>query len=202
MPAVQKETRVCAYDRANVGKSGPAPRPRTAADVVQDLHSLLAASGENPPYVLTGFSFGGLTMQLFAAEHPDDVAGLVLVESNHPDEVKQFEAHLTAEQIAEDRQAVSQNPEGIDVFTSVDQVAAKQKLPSVPLVVVTAGKSDGWPPDWDAELFDRLRAEQQADLATRVPGGRQVVAKESGHEVPVQQPQIIVDAISMVLDNA
>jgi pimeloyl-ACP methyl ester carboxylesterase len=143
---------------------------------------------------------GGLTAQLFAQEYPDDVAGLVLVESNHPDEVEQFEAHLTPEQIAEDRQAVSENSEGIDVFESIRQVGAKQGLPSVPLVVVTAGKSEGWPPGWDPQLFDRLRAEQQADLATLVPGGLQVIAEDSAHEVPAQQPQVIVDAINTVLD--
>jgi pimeloyl-ACP methyl ester carboxylesterase len=200
MPVVQKETRVCAYDRANIGRSEPAPTPRTAADVVADLHALLAAAGEKPPYLLTGFSFGGLTTQLFAQKYPEDVAGLVLVESNHPDEVEQFEAHLTPDQIAQDRQAVSENSEGIDVFESMRQVGAKQGLPSVPLVVVTAGKSEGWPPGWDPQLFDRLRAQQQADLASLVPGGRQIIAKDSGHDVPAQQPQAIVDAIKTVLD--
>ncbi|MBA2769747.1 MAG: hypothetical protein H0U35_11595 [Sporichthyaceae bacterium] len=123
------------------------------------------------------------------------------MESNHPDEVEQVEAHLTPEQIAEDRQMMSQNSEGIDLFTSFDQVQAKPELPSVPLVVVTAGRTDGWPPGWDAQLFDRLRSEQQADLATRVPGGRQVFAEESGHEVPAHQPEVVVEAISAVLGD-
>jgi hypothetical protein len=95
---------------------------------------------------------------------------------------------------------VSENAEGIDVFQSIRQVGAQQQLPSVPLVVVTAGKSEGWPPGWDPQLFDRLRAEQQADLASLVPGGRQVIAEDSGHEVPAQQPQIIADAISTAPD--
>ena len=201
VPEVQKQTRVCAYDRANIGRSEPAPTPRTAANVAQDLDALLEAAGEKPPYVLVGFSFGGLTTQLYAATQPDHVAGLVLVESNHPDEVEQVEAHLTPEQIAEDRQMASQNSEGIDLFTSFDQVQAEPELPSVPLVVVTAGRTDGWPPGWDAQLFDRLRSEQQADLAARVPDSRQVFAKDSGHEVPAQQPDVVVDAINAVLGD-
>lgn len=201
VPEVQKQTRVCAYDRANIGRSEPAPTPRTAANVAQDLDALLEAAGEKPPYVLVGFSFGGLTTQLYAATRPDHVAGMVLVESNHPAEVEQVEAHLTPEQIAEDRQMASQNSEGIDLFTSFDQVQAEPELPSVPLVVVTAGRTDGWPPGWDAQLFDRLRAEQQADLATRVPDSRQVFAKDSGHEVPAQQPDVVVDAINAVLGD-
>jgi len=88
--------------------------------------------------------------ELFVDTLDDDSNGWALPEregeSNHPDEVEQVEAHLTPEQIAEDRQMVSQNSEGIDLFTSFDQVQAKPELPSVPLVVVTAGRTDGWPP--------------------------------------------------------
>ena len=121
------------------------------------------------------------------------------MESNHPREVEQFEAHLTRAQIAADRAETNSNPEGIDVYTSFEQVRAAGRLPRVPLVVVTAGSSDGWPPGWDAALLDRLRAEQQADLAQMVPGGTQVFASNSGHDVPHQQPEVIVDAIRTVL---
>jgi hypothetical protein len=69
----------------------------------------------------------------------------------------------------------------------------------VPLVVITATSSDGWPPGWDPQLFDQLRAEQQADLATRVPGGQQVSANGSGHDVPHDRPDVVVDAINHVL---
>ena len=62
--------------------------------------------------VLVGFSFGGLVVQQFAATHPDDVAGVVLVESNHPDEQRQFESHLTRRQIRDDRAEVAGQPRG------------------------------------------------------------------------------------------
>jgi pimeloyl-ACP methyl ester carboxylesterase len=199
VPKIRSQARVCTYDRANIGSSQPAPTPRTAADMVDDLNDLLHASGEPPPYLLVGFSFGGLATQLYARSHPDQVAGLVLVESNHPREAEQFEAHLTRAQIAADHAETNSNPEGIDVYTSFEQVRATGRLPHVPLVVVTAGRSDGWPPGWDAALFDRLRAEQQADLAHMVPGGKQVVASNSGHDVPDQQPEVVVDAIRTVL---
>lgn len=194
-----EEARVCTYDRANVGSSDPAETPRTAQDVVDDIEAMLDAGAFEAPLVLVGFSFGGIFAQLFAAEHPDQIAGLVLVESNHPDEARQFEANLTPDQIAADRAQAQANPEGVDVYASLDQAAAAGPLPDVPLVVITATESGGWPPDWDAELFDQLRAEQQADLASRVPGGEQVFAEGSGHEVPREQPAVIVDAINRVL---
>ena len=199
MQELPPDVRACAYDRANIGDSDPAPTPRSAQDVVGDLSALLNAAGEDPPYVLVGFSFGGIFVQLYAAEHPDEVAGLVLVESNHPDEARQFEQHLTPAQIAEDRAIAQDNPEGIDIYASFDETRNAGPLPEVPLVVITAPGSAEWPPDWDAKLFDRLRAQQQADLASLVPDGRQVIAEDSPHEVPVHRPEIVVDAILEVL---
>jgi hypothetical protein len=91
------------------------------------------------------------------------------------------------------------SPEGLDPYTSYVQVQEAGPLPEVPLIVVTAGVSEGWPPGWDAELFDALRAEQQAELATLVTGGRQVFAETSGHHVPSTQPEVVIEAVESVL---
>ncbi len=198
-PQLAAASRVCTYDRAGIAESDDAGGTRTTADAVDDLAALLDAAAIDPPYVLVGFSFGGAITQLFASSYPDAVAGLVLVESNHPLEVEQFEAQLTPEQIEADRAFALDNPEGMDPYASFDEIRAAGPLPDVPLVVVTAGVSEGWPPDWDAETFDQLRAAQQADLATFTPQGRQVIAEESAHHVPSQQPTIIIEAVESVL---
>jgi len=70
---VAKFTRVCTYDRAGLGWSDRSPQPRTAHNLVADLHTLLARSGVEPPYVLVGHSLGGMLMRLYAHEHPDQV---------------------------------------------------------------------------------------------------------------------------------
>lgn len=198
-PEVAEATRVCRYDRAGIGDSDAATGSRTAADAVADLHDLLDSAEIGASYVLVGFSFGGAISQLYASTYPDEVVGLVLVESNHPLEAEQFEAHLTAEQIEEDRAFALDNPEAMDPFASLEELQAAGSLPDVPLVVVTAGRSEGWPPGWDAQTFDALRAAQQADLATITSQGRQVVAEDSGHHIPSQQPEVIVEAVRSVL---
>jgi pimeloyl-ACP methyl ester carboxylesterase len=199
MPELADSTRVCAYDRANVPPSDPAEAPRTAADSVDDLEALLAEADVEGPLVLVGFSFGGLISQLYAATHPDDIAAVVLVESNHPDEWDQFSAELTPEQIEEDREFSLDNSEGIDPYASYAEAQTADALPDVPLIVITAGQSEGWPPGWDPETFDGLRAAQQADLVTRVTNGCQLIAESSAHHVPSQQPAIIVTAVESVL---
>jgi pimeloyl-ACP methyl ester carboxylesterase len=84
--ALAKSFRVVSYDRAGLGWSDSGPMPRTAGRVVDELHALLERAAIPPPYVLVGHSFGGLTMQLFAARFPDEVAGMVLVDPVAPAE--------------------------------------------------------------------------------------------------------------------
>jgi len=78
--------RVVSYDRAGLGWSDLGPMPRTADRIVEELRSLLQRAGVPPPYVLVGHSFGGLTMPLFAARYPEEVAGMVLVDPVAPAE--------------------------------------------------------------------------------------------------------------------
>ena len=80
-PAVAQQTRVCVYDRAGHGWSEPADSPQDGAQTATDLHTLLERGNVPGPFVLAGHSFGGLYVQSFAAQYPDDVAGLVLVDT-------------------------------------------------------------------------------------------------------------------------
>jgi pimeloyl-ACP methyl ester carboxylesterase len=84
--------RVCAYDRSGYGWSDPGPNPRTSLRNAVELRTLLTRAHIEPPYVLVGHSFGGYDMQLFASLYPKSVAGLVLVDSSHPQQVQRFEA--------------------------------------------------------------------------------------------------------------
>ena len=83
-PAVAANTRVCGYDRAGRGWSDPADRALDGAQTAADLHTLLHRGGVEGPYVLAGHSFGGLYVLAFAAAYPDEVAGLVLIDSTAP----------------------------------------------------------------------------------------------------------------------
>jgi pimeloyl-ACP methyl ester carboxylesterase len=83
-PAVARNTRVCIYDRAGRGWSEPASTAQDGAQIVTDLHTLLQRGHVPGPYVLAGHSFGGLYVLTFAARYPDEVAGMVLVDSTAP----------------------------------------------------------------------------------------------------------------------
>jgi pimeloyl-ACP methyl ester carboxylesterase len=79
-------SRICTYDRAGHAWSDPGPFPRTFDQITLELRDALGRLGENPPYVLVGHSFGGPVVRHFAAVHPDEVAGVVLVDSAQEDQ--------------------------------------------------------------------------------------------------------------------
>jgi pimeloyl-ACP methyl ester carboxylesterase len=83
-PRIQKETRVCVYDRAGFGWSEFDPEPPTLARTVRNLHTLLVNANVEGPYVMVGHSLGGVYVRQFAAEHPDEVAGVVLLDEASP----------------------------------------------------------------------------------------------------------------------
>ncbi|MGH8870801.1 MAG: alpha/beta fold hydrolase [Acidimicrobiia bacterium] len=83
-PAVADHSQVCVYDRAGRGWSEPADTPQDATQIATDLHMLLDRGNVPGPYVLAGHSFGGLYVLTFAARYPDEVAGMVLVDSTAP----------------------------------------------------------------------------------------------------------------------
>jgi pimeloyl-ACP methyl ester carboxylesterase len=83
-PEVAEHTRVCAYDRAGMGWSEPEPGPPNATQTAQELHALLQEADEEGPYVLVGHSLAGLYSRIYAERYPEEVAGMVLVDSSHP----------------------------------------------------------------------------------------------------------------------
>ena len=83
-PGVARDTRVCVYDRAGRGWSDAAQTPPDATQIAIDLHTLLDRAHVPGPYVLAGHSFGGLYVMTYAERYPDQVAGLVLIDSTAP----------------------------------------------------------------------------------------------------------------------
>ena len=89
-PAIAKATRVVTYDRAGLGWSDPSPYPRDAATMALELHTLLVNANISGPYILVGHSLGGVVARQFAAKYSNEVAGLIMVDSAHEQQMKYF----------------------------------------------------------------------------------------------------------------
>ena len=88
--SVSAFTTVLAYDRAGQGWSDRSPNPRTPVNLAGELQTLLGRLGLHPPYVLVGHSFGGLVTRFYAGFHPEEVAGIVLVDSSDVEQYDSF----------------------------------------------------------------------------------------------------------------
>jgi pimeloyl-ACP methyl ester carboxylesterase len=210
-------TRACSYDPANGlwGRSDPAPTPRTGEDVAADLHALLAAARVPGPYVLVGHSDGGLFVQLYASEHPDEVAGLVLLDAVHMD---YYARRIALLKTLLPRQAWKPlvralrapapailDPEQIDIETSLAQTRAALSaapLHAMPLFVLTHGRPDESGSDPRLVGADeRLWRTLQTEIAALVPDSKHVIAEQSGHDIHHEQPDLVVTAIREVVEG-
>lgn len=194
--------RACTYDRANLGASGAAPKPRSSADVVADLHALLKAAAIAPPYVLVGHSFGGISVRLFASTYPAEVAGLVLVDPT-PTGFVDHECAIVDPALCavlRDGWAPSGNPDGLDIVKSGEEIAQAGPLPTVPLIVLAAtGHQQEAIKDAAVEKqIESTWQQEEASLAASVPGGSvQVVS--SGHSIQTLHPEAVIAAIKSVI---
>src|SRR5215510_14579488 len=96
-PVVAATTRSCSYDRAGYGWSEPSTAAKaTSRDIAQELRELLRKAGEDAPFVVVGHSLGGFHVQMFAHLYPDDVLGVVLVDSSHEDQFDWYQTYSAA----------------------------------------------------------------------------------------------------------
>ncbi len=220
-PQVAKFTRVCAYDRPgtfldanHLSRSTAIPMPRTARDLVSDLHALLHAANVPGPYVFAAHSFGGIFARLYASTYPDEVVGMVLVDALS----EKVKSGLTPEQwkLYVNFGFTKPTPglekykeiETLDVNASLDQIekaVTAQPLRPIALFVLTQGQPfdlTPWQPlpaDFPAALNRAWHSGQDA-LATLAPNAKHTVATKSAHYIQIQEPQLVIDAIKQVVE--
>jgi len=212
-------TRVCLYERPGAPfdadhprRSDPVPQPRTVDEVVADLHALLVGAGVPGPYVLVGHSLGGLVARLYAATYPEEVGGMVLIDA--------FSEHLlgalTPEQATallqlSEAQGLADDPdlETLDLRAAAERMRVAPPVPPMPLSVLSAGRlpSTDLGPDvlqalrsGFADALDEAARVNQAALAELVPGARHVVAAGSGHNIHLEQPDLVIAAVRQVAE--
>lgn len=189
-------TRTVTYTRAGYPGSAAASGTRDAATVVNELRWELARRNVRPPYVLVGHSLGGLYMQYFARQYPEEVAGLVLVDSTHREQ--QLPNESSARRAG--RAVVLYMPlivrrEFNDSILAGEQVSASPPPSAVPTIVLSSTRAlRGETPASRA-----LAARFQDELAKEFPGARHVRVFESGHYIHVDRPEIVTEAVREVV---
>ncbi len=204
-PQLGRMTRTCSYDRAGLGNSVGRRGVHDARAEISDLQRLLASARLPPPYVLVGHSYGGLLARLFAHAHPDETAGVVLVDAMGRAQTRRQLAIWPPSQLRAVRRMVATPVrDGVDLGAGEALAARVTSLGATPLAVVTAGSHrDEWgrAPRRLAQSLDRQWATMQDELAALSPDHLHVVAVRSDHSVmgPQGEPQVVVRAVDAVV---
>jgi pimeloyl-ACP methyl ester carboxylesterase len=208
-PQLGRTTRTCAYDRAGLGSSLPMPGVHDAADEIRDLERLLDHARLPPPYVLVGHSYGGLLVRLFAKAHPDETAGVVLVDSMGRNQ----DQRLLPIWRAQPRRVRRRVPkptgkpveDGVNILAGEALAAGVTSLGDTPLAVISRGQTDETTGDLPPNVrraADHLWTRMQDELTALSPDHLHVVALRSGHLVPIEQPDVVVRATQAVVRAA
>ena len=209
VPQISKLTRVCVYDRAGLGRSDPAPLPRTSRDVAKDLHELLERAHIAPPYVFAGQSFGGMNARMFASLYPQAIAGMVLIDSSHPDTYPELTKVLPPPTPGESEflegwrhgPDLSKTREWVDLKANADLVRATGGIGDKPLIVLAQSPdwNDPYAPDDVEPLIDSVTQRLDRQLLTLSSSSKRIVAKTAGHNIQAEDPQLVIDAIKDVV---
>ena len=203
-------TRICIYDRANA---------LTSQDVAENLHALLSKIPVPGPYILVAHSLGGWHARVFAHLYPEEVAGMVLVDTTstypqatimiataYPTYSPDEPASLTQNRIPEADISTGLLPsfDGLDMKASNEQVRQAGSLGDIPLVVIshTPGPNDlrGFDPAVQ-EQIGAIILKVMADQATLSSKGVFKVARTYDHFISLYDPQTIIDAILPMVEE-
>lgn len=215
-PAIAKTTTVVAYSRAGLGNSEPATNPtdRSPRREVTELHTLLARLGLTPPYVLVPRSYGSILSRLYTSLWPNEVAGLVIVEGTHEQQVRRWgmidSTYPRAFRVFFDSVLKTLPPNGADAGETRETVRIQMAggvegltpLPDIPIAVLTSMKSNpnaqyvnGTPRGHEVwrELHD--------EWFRRSRNGIHIETSRGGHSLQEDEPQLVIEAIQFVLDR-
>ena len=205
-PEVAKFSQVVVYDRAGLGQSEAGPKPRTAQQIATELHTALKNAGLAPPFILVGHSAGGFYIRVFAKMYPDEVAGMVFVDSTPED----FFERLKATQSPEERKKFEEKKqdyvreasegrrdEWASLGVDLEQARAAVPLPNIPVILLT-GMADE--PDKTPEAKQLWLSLHNEWLRT-IPNARHIITNKSGHYIQIDEPELVTDAIRQIISS-
>ncbi|UCZ54866.1 alpha/beta hydrolase [Bacillus shivajii] len=187
---------VLIYDRAGLGKSESSSNSRTSRAIIKELKELLTEAKVEPPYILVGHSFGGVNLRLYTTEYPNEVCGLILLDSTPEDYRERFLPTMPKEfQQAYNKQFVSEC--NYDEFMeSLKQLKQSKRNVDVPLIVLSAGEKAHY-----SEESQTLWNEMQKEISKISQKSEFIIAENSGHYIQNDEPKVVTSAIKTLINK-
>jgi pimeloyl-ACP methyl ester carboxylesterase len=211
-PDVAKSANTVTYSRAGHGASDARPEPRTILQSSLELDQLVASAKLHPPFILVGHSYGGLLARAFAVRHPDQVAGMVLVdpadEGFNP-ALRRLDARRAEE---DDRQFAAMVPARFQPELKLLQpvldggklpAPLDGRLPDVPVVVLTSVRQAEKPMFFlESVEAVAIKRDLHAGFLRQFSDGSQVLTLKSGHHIQLEEPELVIAAVNRVIAAA
>lgn len=187
---------VLTYDRAGLGKSGKSSKKRISSEMVKDLRTCLNLLKLKPPYIFVGHSFGGINARLFTDFYPEDMLGIVLVDSTPENYKEAFLPIMSPEfQEAYYKQFVHESSYEEFMFSLGEADKYCQSTRDIPLVVLAAGKKAFY--SQDAQIKWLQLQEELLRLSNK---NKLIIAEQSGHYIQKDEPHYITDAVRWIIE--
>ena len=222
---LSKNTRICLYDRAGYGWSDSGRGERTTATIVHELKLLVKRAELPGPYIIVGHSFGGFTARYFAAKFPENVAGLVLVDSSHPEQIYRLsaldnqgkkplitgrDANAPADFSEFERKWYFLNSSRKATFAqmaelkyfkqSAYQVKHSGPLKDIPIAVLSRGIAQL--PELNGVSLENEWLDMQKDLLNLSKNSWHSIIVNSGHNIHEEAPAKIIENILEVIEKS
>lgn len=206
---IEEVAEVFTYNRAGFSGSNSKNTLRTGKVIVNELKALLKSTNLSPPYILVGHSLGGTYMELYAKTYPDEVAGVVLVDSNS----SKFPEHCKREKL-DYCDPPSSMPKWATLFfpsavegeiigfgSTHSQVNAIDNFPNVPLAVLSSTHRSEKQTDREKIRRD-LYVKMHRDLSALSTTSKFITCDTCSHYIHKDDPSLVINAIKWVLDVA
>ena len=212
-PSVAQLSSAVVYSRSGNGRSELGPGNHSARTCATELHALLTHLNLKPPYILVGRSYGGILVRLYTSLYPNEVAGMVLVDATHEQQVRRwgaidstypraFRAYFDSvlktlkpgAEAAETRETMR--------IQAAGAVEGMQPLPDMPLAVLTSMRVDpaARSVNGTARGHEAWR-EMHDEWFHQSHNAIHIVTTKSGHAIQNQEPELVIQAIRFVLDQ-
>lgn len=227
--ALSQDVRACIYDRAGYGWSDASPFPRTAWHIAREATLMLKSTGVDQTLILVGHSYGGYVARMLASFIESKIAGIVLVDASHEDQLQRLEKisgqpmmprgnnfvvspvdippglpdeiRVKIQALSKSRRMLKTLHSEMTYFRqSAAQVRNSRKMVEYPVVVIRRGK-DLYPGDAKGSLKTAAWQGLQEDMARISNNGSVVVAEHSGHHVHADQPELVVNVIKRLVEQ-
>jgi pimeloyl-ACP methyl ester carboxylesterase len=207
-PELAKNTgsEVITYDRAGEGKSDDVPGPWKAQNAADDLAAGLTQLGITKNIVLVSHSLAVEIATAFVQQHPDQVAGAVLLDANLPQfftdtetaklvaaNTPQIDALKQAPQTRATRQLLAEAADYGPVHHAYHKLVWPQ---SIPATAIVSAQTPLPTPD-DAQLWRQA----QRDFVNAAPNRHLVTAENSSHDIPNDRPDVVINAVQDMVNQ-